>query len=923
MSNQRILIIDGHSMAFRAFFALPVENFNTTTGQPTNAIYGFLTMMLKLVETHKPTHLVVAFDTSRHSFRTEIYPDYKGGRAATPEEFKGQVPLLKQVLDAARVARVELDGFEADDLLATIAHQGEKAGMEVLLASGDRDTFQLITPTTSVIYPGRSTSDLRVMDPAAVEEKYQVGPQQYPELAALVGESADNLPGVPLVGEKTAAQWLAKYGSLEELLERADEIGGKRGQNLRDHIEDVRRNRRLNALLTDVEVPLSLEQMQRQPVDRVALEDLFDTLEFSSLRQRVFKTLGAGEDVASVGAQSAAAKAAGSGEESAPAGGGRKAVKSLDASEATAGGEGDDSPYAGYLPAENLKLVGDLSTWLEGVDGQTPVAIHAEYGGGDITALVLASQTTAVNLDPTRLNVEDDAALAQFLATHPAFICHHGKELAHLLNQRGWTLSEPVFDTQLAAYLLRPEQRDLSLSAVAERYLGVSVSEEDNEGQLSLLEDPTVAAQDARTLLQLASVLRTQLENTGGWQLLKTVELPVQSELFEMERTGIAMSIPRLQDMSEHLRGLAAKAQQGAFDAIGREVNLASPMQLQSVLFDQLKMPKTKKTKRGYTTNAEALTQLLAQTDHPFLRYLLEHRDKTKLAQIVDGLASAVEADGRIHTTFQQTITATGRLSSMNPNLQNIPARTAEGLQIRHTFIPGEGFESLMTADYSQIEMRIMAHMSEDAELIAALNSGEDLHRTMAAMVFGVPVQEVTGEQRSRIKATSYGLAYGLSSYGLSQQLGISVPQAKQLRDRYFQRFGGIGRFLGQVVEEARERGYTQTLMGRRRYLPDLESSSRQRREMAERAALNAPIQGSAADIIKVAMVEVARALRAQELSSRVLLQVHDELVLEVAPGEEAAVRQLVAEMMGKAASLEVPLEVSIGVGESWMEAAH
>lgn len=901
-------------MAFRAFFALPVESFTTTTGQHTNAIYGFMTMLVKLVNTHTPTHLLVAFDTSRHSFRTDIYEPYKGGREATPEEFKGQVPLIKQVLDAMGVARLEKDGVEADDLLATVSRQAEAAGMEVLVASGDRDTFQLITEKTKVIYPGRSTSDLRVMDAQAVLDKYRVKPAQYPELAALVGESADNLPGVPLVGEKTAAQWLDKYGDLEGVLAHADDITGKRGENLRAHAEQVRLNRKLNALLRDVEVPLTLEQMRCAGVDRPALEELFDVLEFSSLRGRIMQAFaqrpGAGEENAQPAA-SASSPAAGAET--------KTTVKNSDEEVATE----EDYTSDAFYPADELKLYNQVEEWLTQVSPETPVALLADASDRDIARLVLATTERAVVLDPAQLSSAEDEALGAFLARHRQLVCHGAKAIYHQVAARGWEMAEVAFDTELAGYILRPEARNLTISALAVFYLDEDVEETSSGGQLSLLEDHAPLLQATQVLLKLAAKLRTLLRQQAGWQLLTRVEIPVQMELFRMEQAGIAVCQERIETMSKELRELAARAQSNAFQTIGREVNLASPQQLQSVLFDQLQMPKTKKTKRGYTTNAEALTQLLAQTDHPFLRYLLEHRDKTKLAQIVDGLAEATGADGRIHTTFQQTVTATGRLSSTQPNLQNIPARTAEGVRIRHAFVPGEGYAALMTADYSQIEMRIMAHMSADQELIAALNSGEDLHRTMAAMVFHVPVGEVTPAQRSRIKATSYGLAYGLSAYGLSQQLRISVPQANELREQYFDRFGGIGRFLGELVEQARERGFTETLLGRRRYLPDLNSSNRPRREMAERAALNAPIQGSAADIIKIAMVDVAQALREADLRSRVLLQVHDELVLELAVGEETAVRKLVEDKMARAANLDVPLEVSIGVGGSWMEAAH
>lgn len=877
MSEKRLLVLDGHSMAFRAFYALPVESFSTSTGQSTNAVYGFITMLIKMIDEHKPTHIAAAFDASRYSFRTDEYPEYKAGRAETPEEFKGQVPLIKQVLDAMGIVSITKDGFEADDILATLSRQGEDQQMNVLLASGDRDTFQLITDLTNVLYPGRTPSDLRQMDAQAVEERYGVTPQRYPHLAALTGEKADNLPGVPGVGEKTAAQWIAKYDGLEGVLANADKIGGKRGEALRDHIEDVKRNRKLNELLTSVPLDVTIDDLVRAPIDRNALEELFDTLEFNTLRERVFKI-----DVGDV--------------------------------------EEDPEEITAEVTIERADKT-SVATWLQAHSGDVGVTVTP--AGSDIDLIILYVPGYALVSDPRELDPQDEKDLSEFLTTAKRLVTHDAKGVRHLLNKRGMGLAEPRFDTELAAYLCRPDQRDFSIAALARRYLDRAVSLDDEGGQMSLIVDDTGSVALAQAEYDLVKPMRSELESRGALDLLTKLEIPVQTELWHMEHCGIAADMAVLDDLSTELAKAVEAAKQAAYDVIGHEVNLSSPKQLQQVLFDELKMPKTRRTKTGYTTNADALTDLLAKTGHPFLTHLLDHRDKIKMRQTVDGLIKAVEADGRIHTTFKQTITATGRLSSVDPNLQNIPARTAEGLRVREGFVPGDGYDNLLTADYSQIEMRIMAHMSRDEALIDAFNSGEDLHRTMAAMVFHVPVDEVDSQLRGRIKATSYGLAYGLSAYGLSQQLGIPVPEARQLREQYFERFGGVQRFLNSVVEEARQRGYTETLMGRRRYIPDLNSTNRQRRAMAERAALNAPIQGSAADIIKVAMVDVAQKLREKKLKSRVLLQVHDELVLEIIDAEENIVREILSDCMSKAATLDVPLDISMGVGKSWRAAAH
>ena len=889
-------------MAFRAFYALPPDNFVTATGQHTNAVYGFVSMLTRLLETEKPTHIAVAFDVSRHSFRTEEYPEYKGTRDATPEEFKGQVELIREVLDAMGIVSLSREGFEADDILATLAYRAGNDGATVLVVSGDRDSFQTVTDNVTVLYPGTGPGDLRRMTPQAVEEKYGVPPHRYPEIAAIVGETSDNLPGVPGVGPKTAAQWINKYDGLDNLLARADEIGGKRGAALREHMDDIVRNRRLNRLLTDMDLEVSPSDLARRPTDVAAIDRLFDSLEFGRLRQKV-------REVAGIGM-----------------------------------GEGpvDEVPEAVAEVEISVSLVDascDIAQWAR---AHSPLAVLVEGDmrptRGEVTRLVLASDNEALVIDHVELSPTQEEALAEVLATASSLTVHDAKGARHALASRGWALGGVEFDTMLAAYLAHPDQRSHKLEDVLSRVLGVVIEEEEGDSEaLFDLGDmgagPSAAQVRAGKLAAhlhpLASTLRSRLDESSGAALLTDMEMPLSVLLGEMEDIGIAADTSVLDGLSDELGKAVDAAREGAWAAAGREVNLSSTKQLQELLFDHFGLPKTKKTKTGYTTNAEALADLHAKTadeggaGHDFLGFLLTHRDRIKLKQMVDSLSATVASDGRIHTTFSQVAAATGRLASSDPNLQNIPARSADGMRIRGAFVAGEGFESLMSADYSQIEMRLMAHLSGDEALIEAFNSGEDLHRTMASMVFGTPVAEVSAEERSRIKATSYGLAYGLSSYGLAAQLGIPVPEAAALRDRYFERFGKVRDYLEGLVAQARADGYTQTMFGRRRYLPDLRSSNRQRREMAERAALNAPIQGSAADIVKIAMMNVVDALSEVGLKSRLLVQIHDELLLEVAPGEAAALEAIVRDKMATPVELSVPLDVAVGIGRSWQLAAH
>ena len=893
--KETLLVIDGHSMAFRAFYALPVENFVTAQGQHTNAVFGFASMLIKILEKYQPSHIAVAFDVSRHSFRTDEYPEYKGTRDATPVEFKGQIELIRDLLAAMGIRSLSREGFEADDFLATLAHRGTQADMRVFVVSGDRDSFQTVTDTVTVLYPGLTPGDLREMTPERIEDKYGVPPYRYPEIAALVGEASDNLPGVPGVGPKTAAQWINRFGGLDNLLEHADQVTGKRGEALREHVEDVRRNRRLNHLLTDMDLECELDDLRRDVTDRQALAALCDALEFRSLRSKILA-------VASIGL----GKAEQNEEQSVS----QSEVATHEVSVTVANDQTKFSQWRQDHP-------GNLSLFVDGV---------LKVNGAEVNTLTFATADEALVIDPTLLTAQQDAELTS-LISEDGLIVYDFKGSIHALRARGWELGDPYCDLLLAAYLVNSEHRGYRLSQLFSRYLGIDEEEKKSETTLFDMGITEERAHElgvaAGRMHPLAAILMSKLEESEQTRLLEQLELPIARLLAQMEHYGIGVDEEFLRSLSNELASDVESAQRSAWEVLGHEVNLSSPKQLQTVLFDELNLPKTKKTKTGYTTNAEALTDLFERTGNEFLRHLLVHRDRIKLNQMVDGLNACIGDDQRIHTTFSQTAAATGRLASSDPNLQNIPARSADGLRIRAGFVAKRPYVDLMSADYSQIEMRIMAHLSEDQGLIEAFNSGEDLHRTMAAMVFGIDPADVTPEERSRIKATSYGLAYGLSAYGLSAQLQIPVHEASALRDRYFERFGGVRDYLESLVDEARKDGWTQTICGRRRYLPDLHSSNRTRRDMAERAALNAPIQGSAADIVKMAMLDVQNRLDHSELLSRMLVQIHDELLFEVAPGEEEQLRQLVHDGMEGVMKLRVPLEVAIGVGQTWKDAAH
>jgi len=877
-----LMVIDGHSLAFRAFYALPVDSFVSPDGQHTNAIHGFISMFLGLLKKENPTHVAVAFDISRYSFRTRIYPEYKATRGETPSEFIGQVPLLQEALAAMGVVTLTKEDYEADDILATLAHQAGEKGFDVLVVSGDRDTFQLVNERVTVLYPSaRGVAELKRYTPSAVEERYGVPPHKYPDVAALVGETSDNLVGVDKVGEKTAVKWITQFGSLDSVLEHADEINGVVGQNLRDQRDRAIRNRQLNRLLTDVALDITLEDLERGIINPEAVSTVFTNLGFKTLKTRVLELAGVteGETAPTIQAD----------------------VRQVE------------------LPVERTLVDEELQAWLQR-NSTDILGLSVRSNGGVVEAVGLASQSEAIRVPWTPGSADHEPLLTRLEEHDAGWVCFDGKETISSLAPAVGALTI-AGDVRVGFWVGKPSAKTPTFASMVGEILGLDIPQPD-PNQLVPEEDALPVGVDAWLVRALWLRVLEDLTPSSA-SVLGDIELPLVSVLAAMESLGIASNRGELERISTELAAQSAAHQADAYAAIGREVNLGSPKQLQTVLFEDLAMPKTRATKTGYTTDAKALQELQVSHPHPFLDALLAHRDSTKLHQIVEGLIASVTPDGRIHTTFDQTGTSTGRFSSSDPNLQNIPVRTEVGHQIRSTFVASDEADGLLTADYSQIEMRIMAHLSEDEGLIEAFQGGEDLHRFVGARIFDVSPDDVTPLMRTKVKAMSYGLAYGLSAYGLAQQLAITPSEAKELMSEYFRRFGNVRDYLRTVVEKAKQDGFTETLFGRRRPFPDLASPNRIVREAAERQALNAPIQGTAADIIKIAMRDISDDIDREELRSRMVLQVHDELVFEVFGGERAKLEEIVVNRMGGAATLLVPLDVQLGWGANWDEAAH
>lgn len=946
-TNETLLVVDGHSLAFRAFFALPVDNFSTSSGQATNAVWGFATMLAQVIDAEKPDHLGVAFDVKGGTFRNEMLPQYKGTREAAPEELLTQLPLIQRMLTALGVTYIEKPGFEGDDVIATLATMGDKAGYHTLVLSGDRDAFQLVDDNVTVLYPGHHFKDLKHMTPQSIIDKYKVTPAQYPDLAALRGETADNIPGVPGVGDGFAARWINQFGSLDGICEHADEIGGKKGESLRANIDQVKLNRKVNALVRDVDLGVDIEDLTFGTVDVAQIDALFKELEFGPrTKSRVLKTFNTGAK---------ASNTSGAGESTNNEQNEQDSSLDLNLPEPTSITAPEQFDEWVKAHRVEVKVPGEIAdfTVSDYGDGSQRHAICGDAVGhawtvaawgderpGRATAQAIAVATaTSAAIVPLPITDTLRAQLARFLKSeHSRTIVHGYKELLHLLGAVDLDMDLPMFDTKLAGYLAQPDFHADSLKQAAEHFLDIHFTETEQPSQGTLdfdddqvEEDPNEhRLRDLAIIRSLAVTLGPIIDEREQCWLMRAIELPVSRVLHGMEHTGAKVDSVRLVSMRDQFAAEARQAQEMAWEYAGTEINLQSPKQLQKVLFEDMGLKPTKRTKSGsYTTNAAALQDLYVKSvdnerANGFLGALLRHREINKLKQIVQTLIDATNtSDERIHTTFEQTVAATGRLSSVDPNLQNIPNRNAAGREIRGVFVPGEGYEALMSCDYSQVELRIMADLSDDEALIEAFRSGADFHKYVASMVYKLPVDQITGDQRSHVKAMSYGLAYGLSTYGLAQQLKIAPREAEALKNRYFDTFGKVHDYLESLVANAREKGYTETIFGRRRYFPALHSTNRVAREAAERAALNAPIQGSAADIMKIAMIRAEQTLAEAHVKSRIILQIHDELVVEIAPGEGDQVTELVRNAMEHAVDLAVPLDVSCGIGSDWQLAAH
>lgn len=946
-TNETLLVVDGHSLAFRAFFALPVDNFSTSSGQATNAVWGFATMLAQVIDAEKPDHLGVAFDVKGGTFRNEMLPQYKGTREAAPEELLTQLPLIQRMLTALGVTYIEKPGFEGDDVIATLATMGDKAGYHTLVLSGDRDAFQLVDDNVTVLYPGHHFKDLKHMTPQSIIDKYKVTPAQYPDLAALRGETADNIPGVPGVGDGFASKWINQFGSLDGICEHADEIGGKKGESLRANIDQVKLNRKVNALVRDVDLGVDIEDLTFGTVDVAQIDALFKELEFGPrTKSRVLKTFNTGAK---------ASNTSGAGESTNNEQNEQDSSLDLNLPEPTSITAPEQFDEWVKAHRVEVKVPGEIAdfTVSDYGDGSQRHAICGDAVGhawtvaawgderpGRATAQAIAVATaTSAAIVPLPITDTLRAQLARFLKSeHSRTIVHGYKELLHLLGAVDLDMDLPMFDTKLAGYLAQPDFHADSLKQAAEHFLDIHFTETEQPSQGTLdfdddqvEEDPNEhRLRDLAIIRSLAVTLGPIIDEREQCWLMRAIELPVSRVLHGMERTGAKVDSVRLVSMRDQFAAEARQAQEMAWEYAGTEINLQSPKQLQKVLFEDMGLKPTKRTKSGsYTTNAAALQDLYVKSvdnerANGFLGALLRHREINKLKQIVQTLIDATNtSDERIHTTFEQTVAATGRLSSVDPNLQNIPNRNAAGREIRGVFVPGEGYEALMSCDYSQVELRIMADLSDDEALIEAFRSGADFHKYVASMVYKLPVDQITGDQRSHVKAMSYGLAYGLSTYGLAQQLKIAPREAEALKNRYFDTFGKVHDYLESLVANAREKGYTETIFGRRRYFPALHSTNRVAREAAERAALNAPIQGSAADIMKIAMIRAEQTLAEAHVKSRIILQIHDELVVEIAPGEGDQVTELVRNAMEHAVDLAVPLDVSCGIGSDWQLAAH
>ncbi len=859
-----LALIDGNSIAYRAFYALP-EDLATKSGQVTNAVFGFTRMLIRLIKDHDPEGVAVAWDVSRETFRTESYPDYKANRAKAPDHFKSQLPLIDEVLRALHITQLKEEGYEADDIIASLTKQAVADGWDVLIVTGDRDAFQLVGGPVKVLYTRRGISDTVLADEDWVTEKYGITPAQYVEYAALRGDNSDNLPGVPGVGEKTAAKLISEYGGVDGVYQAVADQTPKLRENLSAHRDQVFLNRELMALVDDLDVGGSTGEFATREWDKTTVKELFDSLEFHTMWNDL--------------------------EEALPSTGGATELLDVDSELIT-------------TPDRVATLAGmeDLVLGLVSEGGH-------RYG-------------LAVSTGPNRAVVvpfESAEPILEAISEGRAGVSGHDlKALARALLELGHDLATPAMDTALASYIVNPSQRTYGLEEIAERILGLELvspdGEESDDGMLPFEEGPDVELEGRRVeaVRQLVDVMRDELSERDELDLFLTYELPLVPVLARMEHAGIGVDRAYLEEMGADLREKLAELEKKLHRLAGEPFNVNSTDQLRAILFDQLGLPVLKKTSTGKpSTDASVLQKL----DHPLVTALLEYRELEKLrSTYVDGYLPLIGPDGRIRTRFNQMAATTGRLSSDSPNLQNIPVRSESGRTIRRAFIAGAGNEFLV-ADYSQIELRVLAHMSGDPFLIEAFQSGLDIHTATAARVWGVPTDQVSAEQRRRAKMINFGLLYGMEAYGLADRLGISRDEAKEHIDAYFSQFQDVKEYMSSVVTAARNQGYTTTLFGRRRYLPELKSDNFRIRQMGERMALNAPVQGTAADIIKAAMIELDSELRRERLGATLLLQIHDELILEVPLEEKEIAEKLVTETMEGVTGLDVPLVVDVAWG--------
>ncbi|MFO7172268.1 MAG: DNA polymerase I [Bacillota bacterium] len=905
---EKLVLIDGNSLAYRAYFSH--MELRTSGGQPTGAVFGFLRMLYKVLDEEKPTHLAVAFDLPGPTFRDEWYEAYKAGRPEAPDDFKVQLPVLRQALAALRVPCVECERYEADDIIGTLSRRAAAAGMAVVVVTGDRDALQLVTDRVTVLLTRKGVTDVVRFTPEKVQEVYGVTPAQIVDLKGLMGDASDNIPGVPGVGEKTAVKLLQQFGSLEAVLEQVDKVSGaKLQERLRAHADDARLSKRLATIDCEAPVQVTLDDLRVQPPDYEAAGRLFRELEFRSLLPLVTPP-GGGPEAPALGAAAGAGAGLGTGAAGAEGAGGPGGATAGAAGPSVAVGLAlpDFTPVSD--PEAARALVAELPPGVAVLAAMQPAppgsptgrlepagAALAVPGEGGVRALYWLPAAALPGLDGWWAQAAD---LAGFDL----------KPLMVWLRRRGVAPPEPAFDGAIAAYLLNPGRTVYRIEDLA-REFGLP---EVPEG-----ETPGAVGGQAGALLALRPALEAALREAGLWSLFAEIEMPLVGILARMEATGIAVQREALEEMGRELEERILAVQQEIFQRVGYTFNLNSPKQLADVLFGKMGLPVIKRTKTGPSTDAEVLEELALQ--EPLVERILDYRTLVKLkGTYVDGLAPLIEADGRIHTTFNQTVAATGRLSSADPNLQNIPIRIEEGRRIRKVFIPGEPGWVLFAADYSQIELRVVAHFSGDEALLDAFRQDQDIHTRTAAEVFGVPMEEVTPEMRRRAKAVNFGLIYGQSDYGLARALGIGRGEAKEFIQRYFDRYPGVKAYMEQKVQEAREKGYVTTLLGRRRFLPEIHARTFAVRQNAERAAINTPIQGTAADLMKKAMVAICRRLDASGLRARLLLQVHDELVFEAPPEELPALYELVVGEMERALTLRVPLKVEAKVGRNWYE---